>query len=193
MTCSIHSASFFSDHLKKHLNYWPFVCLTCRRTGTLTRFSSILAAAQGHVQQHHASTSLDVTMSRGAKMFARVLSIQKIEDIIKSNCITRQALFSESAAASTAATAVAVAGLSPAASTVTRHQKIHIPSANHVRRDQAPPHTATRSSGIAGVTNLRVITEGNRMVLKRFHPKSKQISKSIPQPQVCRHRRQIVP
>lgn len=164
-SCSNHDEAFFTDHLKQHLNYVPFVCLICRRNGKAVRISNLSTSGATHIHNEHSNLSPE-TLSRTAKMFTKVLFIQKIEDVIKSNSISRQVLFAETA-------------VQPV--TLLRQQ---IPSANSIR-DNSTGHYP-RSNRIDGMVNMRVITEGNRMVLKQFHRKAPIIvSKSIPQPKVC--------
>lgn len=106
---------------------------------------------------------------RSVKLFSKVLCIPKIDEIIKSNIVTRQALFADTPL--------------PPVSEV-RHLRVHIPSANPVQR--VSDGLFQKGNRTDGMANMRVMTEGNRLVLKHFPPKPpKTISKSIPQPQVC--------
>lgn len=165
IACSSHSELFFTDHLKHHLNYLPFVCILCKRNDKLVRVTNVTVTGAAHVQKEH-NDLVPQVVSRNMKIFSKVLSIPKVDELIKSNIITRQALFSDS-------------HLRPVSES--RHLRVQIPTPNpvHVTQPVINNRKITRTGA-----NLRVITEGNRLVLKQFRPQAAApISKSIPQ--VC--------
>ena len=107
-----------------------------------------------HARREHATLVSEATRTR--QLFARTHSLQRIDDLIRSNLMAKQSASTNLFSALT-------------------RDSLEAPGASPVRGfvQQA-----------RGPASLRVITQGNRMVLKQFHPKSKLISKSIPQPQV---------
>ena len=168
ITCLSHNEAFFADHLNHHMNYLPYVCLICKRNGKLVRITNLAVSGASHIHKEHANADPEI-LTRSVKLFSKVLCIPKIDEIIKSNIVTRQALFADTS-------------LQPVSET--RHLRIHIPSANPVQRGPVSVHQ--KSNRTDAMANMRVITQGNRMILKQFQPKPpKSISKSIPQPQVC--------
>ena len=161
--CSSHSESYFSDHVKNHLNYMPFSCVVCKELGKVARLPSLEVMGISHTRREHSDLRLDL-LSRPARLFTRTYTIPVIEELISQSISKRQSL-------NTIVT-----------SSYGKHRRIHIPAAICNRSETTVTQNSNNRRNDA-MTSMRVIFEGNRFVLKHFPRKS--LVKAMPQPQVC--------
>lgn len=79
MPCAQHNDVAFSVHIHKHLNYFPYECLVCKRNGKSVRVPNLDSMAMSHLKDHNL---VNPSMSQVARNFPKTLVISQLEKII---------------------------------------------------------------------------------------------------------------
>ena len=79
MPCAQHNDVIFSVHIHKHLNYFPYECLACKRNGRSVRVPNLDAMAMSHLKEHNI---MNASMSQVVRSFPKTLVISQLEKLI---------------------------------------------------------------------------------------------------------------
>ncbi|XP_054161375.1 uncharacterized protein LOC128959447 [Oppia nitens] len=86
MPCFRHNDVQFSGHIHKHLNYFPYECIICKRNGRIVRVPNLDSIAINHMKEHKLDGS---SMSLVIKNFPKTLVIPRLERLI-GDCVYRK-------------------------------------------------------------------------------------------------------
>ena len=91
-TCDRHGGSFFIEHLKVHMNYYPYQCLHCLREGKPTSMLTDQEhAALAHMGMRH--SYVHKNSYRVQDMFPRTVVIPYLDALIKAKLDQRQSTY----------------------------------------------------------------------------------------------------
>ena len=79
MPCTQHNDVIFSVHIHKHLNYFPYECLTCKRNNRSVRVPNLDSMAMSHLKEHNI---MNASMSQVVRNFPKTLVISQLEKLI---------------------------------------------------------------------------------------------------------------
>lgn len=79
MPCAEHNDVSFSVHIHQHLNYFPYECSICKRSGKSVRVPNLDLLAMNHIREHKIESA---SMVQLCKNFPKTLVIPKLEKMI---------------------------------------------------------------------------------------------------------------